>query len=120
MLNRIENIIMKYLFTRCNGKRTVLIAPQEILDEISTNPKFEITKKQLENHLQNLVLDGYLDYSHSDNKGELFYVVALTTRGEAFKREHEERVKRRWKEIGWRVLLAVICSVVAYVLGRLL
>ena len=117
MLNRTENRIMWYLFTRCRGKRTVLIAPQEILDDIS--PKFEITKKQLETHMKNLVLDGYLDFSNSDNKGSLFYVVTLTTRGEAFQRERDERIGRRWRSIGWKVLLTLLAFAISYTLWYL-
>ena len=117
MLNRIENKIMAYLFTRCRGKRTVLIAPEEILDNIA--PKYEITKKQLEIHMKNLVLDGYMDYSGSDNKGKLFFVVTLTTRGEAFQRERDERIKRRWQSLGWKVLLTVLAFGVSYTLWHL-
>ena len=117
MLNRLETRIMAYLFMRCRGKRTVLINPQEIIDGIA--PKFEITRKQLELHMKNIVFDGYLDYSHSDNKGNLVYVVTLTTRGEAFQRERDERVKRRWHSLGWKVLLAVVAFAVSYTLWHL-
>jgi len=118
MLNRIETKVMDYLFSRCRGKRTVLISPQEILDGIS--PKYEITKKQLESHMKNIVLDGYADYSHSDDKeGSLVYVITLTTRGEAFQRERDERIKRRWQSMGWKVLLTVIAFVVSYTLWHL-
>ena len=117
MLNRIETKVMDYLFTRCRGKRTVLIAPQEILDSIA--PKYEITKKQLETHMKNIVLDGFADYSHSDNKGNMFYVVTLTTRGEAFRRERSERIKKRWQSVGWKVLLTVVAFGVSYTLWYL-
>jgi predicted transcriptional regulator len=93
-----------------------LIAPSEILDDIA--PKYEITKKQLENHLKNIVLDGYIDFSNSDdNKGKMLYVITLSTRGEAFKRERDDRVKRRWRDLGWKVILAGVAFVVAYILG---
>ena len=119
MLNRIEIKIMEYVFSRCRGKRTVLITPQEILDSIA--PKYEITNKQLENHMKNLVLDGYLDFSRSDNKeGKLVYVVTLTTRGEAFQRERDEAVKRRWRSIGWKVLLTAIGVGVGFALTRMM
>jgi predicted transcriptional regulator len=114
MLNRLETTVMEYLFSRCRGKRTVLIAPQEILDNIA--PKYEITRKQLETHMKNLVLDGYVDFSNSDDKGNMYYVVTLSTRGEAFQRERDERVTRRWKDIGWKVVLTAIAFAVSYVL----
>lgn len=117
MLSRLENKVMEYLFQKCRGKRTVLILPQDILDSIS--PKYEITKKQLETHMKNLVLDGYVDYQKSDDKGKLVYVVTLTTRGEAFQRENDDRIKRRWQSLGWKLLLTVAAFCVSYLLWHL-
>jgi len=115
MLSRIENRIMLFLFSRCRGKRTILINPDDIIKDIGVCDKrgavrkFEITKKQLEVHMKNLVLDGYIDYSITDNKeGQSMYVVTLTTRGEAFQRERDEVVKRRWRSLGWKILLTLI------------
>ena len=140
MLNRIENRIMGYIFSRCRGKRTVLIPPEEILKNIALNrngktvTRYEITKKQLETHMKNIVLDGYLDYSVTseasrnkvlgDSQGSYsasatVYVVTLTTRGEAFKREHDERRKRRWQSLGWKILLTIIAFGVSYTLWHL-
>jgi len=110
MLSRLETKVMEYVFAKCRGKRTVLISAQEILDHIA--PKYEITKKQLENHMKNLVFDGYADYQLSDDKGVIVYVVTLTTRGEAFQRERDERVKRRWQSLGWKVLLTIIACAI--------
>ena len=117
MLSRIENQIMEYLFERCRGRRTVLMTPDEILTHIA--PKFEITKKQLEGHMKNLVLDGYADYQISDDKGSAVYVVTLTTRGEAFQRERDERKRRRWRSLGWKILLTLIAFGISYLLWTL-
>ena len=114
MLNRLESRIMYYLFTRCRGKRTILVPPDEILTAIASSGentirKFEITKKQLETHMKNLVLDGYLDFSVTNNKeGQTMFVVTLTTRGEAYQRERDEIIKRRWRSLGWKVLLTLV------------
>ena len=114
MLSRIENRIMYYLFEQCRGKRTVLISADEITARIATRrdkpvADFEITKKQLANHMKNLVLDGYVDFNETvDKNGRAMYVVTLTTRGEAFQREHDDRVRRRWASLGWKVLLTLV------------
>jgi predicted transcriptional regulator len=122
MLNRIETRIMGYLFSRCRGKRTVLITPDEILRSIALNVKekeikrFEITRKQLETKMKNLVLDGYIDYNSTENKeNKTVYVVTLTTRGEAFQRENDERIMRRVRDIGWRIVLAIVACLVTSV-----
>ena len=113
---------MEYLFSKCRGKRTVLIKPADILDEIAkSKPHFEITAKQLETHMKNIVLDGFIDTSLTNNReGEIMYVVTLTTRGEAFKRERDEAVKRRIRDIAWRILLTAIASVVGIIIGKIL
>ena len=125
---------MDYIFSRCRGKRTALVPPEEILKNIAQTPKgkiksrYEITKKQLETHMKNLVLDGYVDYSitseaHASAEGKMQYVITLTTRGEAFRRERDERIVRRWRSLGWKVLLTFIAflltSALWYLTGRL-
>lgn len=117
MLDKIEHKIMSCIFMRCRGRKTVLIAPKEILDEIATSPRFELTAKQLENAIKNLMLDGYINVYHSDNKGTLNYVISLTVRGEAYQREIDDVKSRRIRSIGWKVLLTVVGFAVLTVLG---
>ena len=126
MLNRLETRMMGYLFARCRGKRTMLIAPEEILTSISLGKgdkplrRYEITKKQLDTHMKNLVLDGYIDYSATNDKeSKTMYVITLTTRGEAFQRERDEYVKRRLQEFGWRMLFAVCAAIIGIIVGYL-
>jgi predicted transcriptional regulator len=107
---------MEYLFEKCHGKRTVLISPSEILENIA--PKFEITAKQLEFAVKNIVLDGYVDVYHSDKKGSLVYVVTLKQKGEAYQRELDEIKQKRVRSIGWKLLLTAIGVIATYVLTR--
>jgi len=127
MLNGIETRIMEYLFSRCRGKRTVLIPPDDILKSISVSKsqrvisRNEITKRQLETYMKSLTLDGYVDYSATNDKsGNMMYVVTLTTRGEAYQREHDDKIRRRWREVGWRILLAVAAGGVSYIVYALI
>lgn len=120
MLSRIESRIMEYMFGRCRGKRTVLIDPQDVLNSIVRGSKYEITLKQLETHMKNIVLDGYIDYSLTNNKeGRTIYVVTLTTQGEAFQRQRDDHLKKRLLDLGWKVLLTVVAFTVAFILGRI-
>ena len=117
---------MWYLFTRCRGKRTILIKPEEILRDIAKldtdKPirRYEITEKQLETHMKALVLDGYIDYSLSEAKEGKVFVVTLSTRGEAFQRERDEIVKRRWRSLGWKVLLTFVAFGISALLWSLI
>jgi DNA-binding PadR family transcriptional regulator len=95
--------------------------PDEILKNIGTVARFEITKKQLVTNMKNLVLDGYIDFSETNNKeGQMMYVVTLTTRGEAFQREHMERVKNRWRDVGWKIAMAAAGAVVTVIIFKIL
>jgi len=118
---------MAYLFGRCRGKRTVLIAPDDILKNIANpkNGKYEITRKQLETHMKNIVLDGYVDYSFADKTKSVAerdgaYVVTLTTRGEAYQRERDEKVKRMWQSVAWKIFLTTIGVIFGIALTKLL
>ena len=126
MLNRIETKIMDFLFTKCRGKRTVLISPLEIQDGISKKgnkpiPQFELTKKQLETCLKNIQLDGYIDYSltYDKDKNEQL-VVSLTTRGEAFQRERDDRIKRGWQSMLLKLCYAAAGAAVTFVVTLIL
>jgi len=109
-----EAKIMDYLFDRCRGKKSVLVTPKEILHALM--PKFEITAKQLDAILKNLVIDGYLELTASDKKGQPVYVVALKDRGAAYEREKAERNKKRIRSIGWKVLLTLLGFAISYAL----
>jgi len=118
MLNRIEHKIMVYLFHQCRGKKTQLLEPKDILEEIAKHGyKYELTIKQLEIMMKNIMLDGYIEVYHSDNKGVMNYVVKLNPKGEAYQREIDDIKAKRVRSIGWKVLLACIGVGVTLILG---
>jgi len=111
MLNRVEKKVMDLFFERCTGKKTVLLAPSEIQEYLA--PKHELTFKQIEIAVKNLMIDGYVDVYHSDNKGITNYVVSLKSRGEAYEREKADAKAKRIRSIGWKVFLSVIGVAIA-------
>ena len=118
MLNRIEQKIMDLFYEKCAGKKTVLFSPEEIQQHLS--PKHELTFKQIEISVKNLMVDGYVDVYHSDNKGTLNYVVGLKTRGEGYKREREDARAKRIRSIGWKLFLAILGSVAVWIFWRVI
>ena len=121
MLNKVEHKIMNYIFTKCKGKKSVLMEPKAILDEVAAGgPKYELTSKQLEVAIKNLMLDGYIDVYHSDNKGKLNYVINLTQKGEAYQRELDDAKTKRLHSLGWKVILTVVGVVVGWILVRII
>jgi len=109
---------MDYVFEKCVGKKSVLLAPSEIQEYLA--PKHELTFKQIEIAVKNLMLDGYVDVYHSDNKGTTNYVVSLKSRGEAYEREKKDAKDRRIRSIGWKVVLAAIGGVVTWIVSHVI
>ena len=115
-MNKIETRIMLHLFKHCKGKKSILISPADIQRGIADcrHPaKYELTKKQLDVRMKNLVLDGYIDFSETQDKNNnSTYVVTLTTRGEAFQREREQIKMKAVKSLGWKILLTIVACIV--------
>jgi len=104
---------MDLLYAKCIGKKSALLAPSEIQEYLA--PRDELTFKQIEIVVKHLMVDGYVDVYHSDNKGTVNYVVSLKSRGEAYEREKKDARDRRIRAIGWRILLAIIGSVAVWI-----
>jgi len=114
MLNRVERKVMDYLFEKCDGSKPVLITPKEILQTLL--PKHELTVKQLDAMLANLVLDKYIDLAHSDHKGQLTYVISLKIRGEAWKRERAEIRRKLLFSVAWKIGLTLLAFPITWLL----
>jgi len=118
MLDKVEHRVMKYVFERCRGRKTVLMEPKDILSNVAAaGPKYDLTVKQLEIVIKNLMLDGYIEVYRGDNKGALNYVISLTQKGEAYQREIEDIKSQRIRSIGWKIVLTVIGFAVITILG---
>jgi len=118
MLSRVEQRVMDYFFELGMGKKSALVSPEEIQKYLA--PKHELTFKQIEIAVKNLMVDGYLDVYHSDNKGTLNYVISLKTRGEGYKREREDAKAKRIRSIGWKIFLTVMGVILAGILTRII
>ena len=117
MLNSLEKAIMLLLYDRCANKESVLISPSQII--ISLLPKFQITVKELDKIINNLVLDGYIDVINSDNKGNTIYCVSLKMKGIAFKRELVQQAKNNRYLLIRTIILAVVSVTVTLILRAL-
>jgi hypothetical protein len=118
MLKKIETRVMDYVYWRCDGKKSVLLTPKEILTNLA--PKFEITVKELELILRNLSLDDYLEVESGDKNGMKVYIVALRSKGIAYPREKQQIRAARVNSITWKVILTVGGSILAFIVARLL
>ena len=117
MLSRIERKIMDLFYEKCSSKKTSLFTPSEIQSYLA--PQYELTFKQIEIAVKNLMVDNYIDVYNSDNKGKLNYVISLKRRGEGYQREKEDAKSRRIRSVGWKIVLAVIGSIAVWIFWRL-
>lgn len=118
MLNRVETKVMGYIFDKCKGESKVLLTPKELL--ASLMPKTEITAKQLDVIMKNLVLDDYIESEKGEKDGKVYFIVSLTMRGAAFDRERQSQKKARVQSFLWKVALAVVGAVVAIIVTRII
>jgi hypothetical protein len=118
MLNKTESRVMNYIFEKCKDKRSVLITPKELL--VAIMPKIELTAKELDAVMKNLVLDEYIEMEKGDKSGSKVYIVALTIKGMAYDRERQAAKMIKLKSLGWKIILTVVSVVLAWILGKII
>jgi hypothetical protein len=83
-------------------------------------PKTELTAKELDAVMKNLMLDEYIEFDAGDKSGVKVYVVALTMKGAGYDRERHAVKIIRLKSLGWKILLTVVGVVIAYILQKVI
>ena len=112
MLNKVESKVMDYIFEKCKGEKKVLLTPKELLNSLM--PKIEITAKELDIVMSNIVLDDYIESNKGEKDGRPYFVVGLTIKGAAYDRERQAIRTARLRSLGWRLLLAAAAGVVTW------
>ena len=114
MLSKKEKIIMDYIFVKCEGKESVLISPNELMNKLK--PKYELAETELKDLVDNLVLDGYITMILSDKKGSPIYCISLNKKGESYERDKQNERKTLIKLIVRTVLLAILSTAVGFLI----
>ena len=114
MLNGKEKKVMQFLFTECSGKKSSLIEPEDILNFLQ--PKYEINNIELEQILNGLVLENYIDLVNSDKNGKLVYCISLKAKGESFERDQKNTKKKAYLILIRTVILACISFAITMIL----
>ncbi|MDR1917450.1 MAG: hypothetical protein LBQ05_00500 [Christensenellaceae bacterium] len=118
MLNKVESKVMNYIFEKCKDKKSVLITPKELL--LALMPKTELTAKELDALMKNLMLDEYIEFESGDKSGVKVYIIALTMKGAGYDRERQAAKMTRLKSLGWKVLLTVVGVVLAWLIQAII
>ena len=114
MLNSLEKAVMLLLYDKCANKESALISPNQIT--ISLLPKHQLTVKELDKIINNLILDGYIDVINSDNKGKTIYCVSLKMKGIAYKRDMINQKKNNRYLLIRTIILAVVSVTITLIL----
>ncbi len=110
MLSQKEKYVMEYVYQKCQGKKSCLISPREIIS--FTADKYVLFPDELERIMTNLSYDNYIELFKSDKKGSPVFCVSLKLKGEAFHRELSNNKRNMIWSIGQKVILAVIAGVI--------
>lgn len=114
MLSKKEQAVMGYLFGECVDKESTLISPQAITTALM--PKYELNSIEIDQIINALVLDDYIEAVTSDNKGRMVYCIKLKQKGESYLREKSSAKKTATVLIVRTVLLAILSFIVGIIL----
>ncbi|MBQ4558041.1 MAG: hypothetical protein IJA61_01530 [Clostridia bacterium] len=115
MLNKKEKIVMQYLFEVCsNNDGKCLLSARDISTKVFS--KIELTDFEVDEIVNNLKLDDYIDVIHSDKKGQEVYLISLKEKGQGYQRERQN-VKKSWRSA---LIRTIILAIVSFVVGIIL
>lgn len=114
MLSKKENSVMSYIYSKCNNCESVLISPNDIAT--ACLDKYDLTAVEIDQILNGLMLDNYIDVVNSDKKGKLVYCITLKQKGASYKRDLEQKKKATMIAISRTIALAVLSFAVGVIL----
>ncbi len=110
MLTFKEKYVMEYVYQKCQGKKSCLISPREIISHASD--KYVIYPDELEKIMTNLSYDNYIELFKSDKKGSPVFCVSLKIKGEGFHRELSNNKRNFFLLLGRTVAFAAISALI--------
>lgn len=114
MLSKKEKCIMNSIYNKCEKKGSCLISALDIANDVF--PKFDLTEIEVNQILENLVLDNYINVINSEKKGRTLFCITLCKKGESFKREIKNQRNTLMFKLGTTIILAVLSFVIGVVL----
>ena len=114
MLTRYENDVMRAVYCLCDGTDGCLISPLDIMSILPAGRKY--SQQRVDDALNALQTDGYLDVISSERKGEKMYVISLKESGRAYKRNE----KQKRLDVLYKIFLALVGATATFVFGLIL
>ncbi len=113
-MNRYENDVMSAVYSLCDGTDGCLVSPIDIMSILPVGRKHNA--ERIDDALNALKLDGYLDVITSVRKGEKMYVISLKENGMAYKRS----ARQKQKDVLFKIFLAFVGAVATFVFGLII
>ena len=114
MLSKKEHTVMNFIYSKCQNSETALISPTDIAT--ACLDKFDLTAIEIDQILNGLMLDNYIDVVNSDKKGKLVYCITLKQKGASYKRDLDQKKKSTIMLITRTVSLAILSFTVGVIL----
>ena len=118
MLTFKEKYIMEYVYQKCQGKKSCLISPREIISFAAE--RYVIFPEELEKIMTNLSYDNYIELFKSDKKGSPVFCVSLKIKGEGFHRELTNNTRNWLFWLGRSALLAAVGAIVGVIIREII
>lgn len=118
MLTFKEKYIMEYVYQKCQGKKSCLISPREIISFAAD--KYVILPDELEKIMTNLSYDNYIELFKSDKKGNPVFCVSLKIKGEGFHRELTNNKRNWFFWLGRSCILAAAGAIVGVIIRAII
>lgn len=114
MLKRCDRDVMSAIYCLCDGSDGCLISPVDIMSVLPSNRRYSVDR--VDDSLNTLKADGYLDVICSERKGEKMYVISLKESGLNFKQE----AKKKRQDVLYKIFLALVGATATFVFGAIL
>ncbi len=114
MLLKNEKKVLKVILNLCKNNNTCLTSHEEIVSCLKS--KDYLTRKEIDDIINNLSLQGYIDNIITDNKGKKNYCITIQNKGETFTREEKDKKKVLLQRLGITIGLAIVSFVVTIIL----
>lgn len=114
MLNKSEKRVMKVLLKICKSESICLTSHSEIVKHL--NSRDYLTRKEVDDILQKLAMENYIECTSADISGKMGYCIKLLNRGIDFDREEQDKRKVLWQRVLVTVALAVLSFGVTFLL----
>lgn len=114
MLTKCDRDVMSAIYCLCDGLDGCLISPVDILSVLPSKRRYSADR--VDDSLNALKADGYLDVIYSERKGEKMYVISLKENGLKFKQD----AKKKRQDLLYKIFLALVGATATFIFGAIL